>query len=274
MPDNPMPENPISETALPRSTPRPRTGRRIAVATGAAGLVAGLALGVTGLASAAGTPTPSAPSGATGGQDVGATGPQDRGARGPGFGHRGHGGPGRHGGRGGLLTAVSAGSLTVDTRDGVKTVTTNAATKYFQGATASTHAVLAAGEIVAVRLVDRTASNPVAAAVVVLPAHVEGWVASVGEGSFTLTDPAGFTRTVTTSAATTYRKDGATGSAAELVKGAFVRASGTVAADGTTLVAGMVATGHPERPTAPPAAGAQGGDFAPPADAPVGGDTA
>ena len=229
-----------SPTDLISSPPRPH--RRIAVATGAAGLVAGLALGVTGLASAAsGTPTPTASTGAAAPR-AGTDMDGDH-RRGPG---RGHGA----GGRGGLVTAVAADSITVDTPGGSKTISLDSSTTYYDGKTKATKAVLATGEIVGVRLVDPAAAKPVAKVVVVRPAHVEGWVSKVDSGTVTLTDTGGFTRTVTTSSATTYRKDGAAGTAADITKGTFVRAAGKVASDGTTLAATQITTGHPARPAA------------------------
>ena len=154
-----------SPTDLISSAARPH--RRIAIATGAAGLVAGLALGVTGLASAAsGTPTPTAATGAAAPQ-AGTHMDGDH-RRGPGRGH----GPD---GRGGLVTAVAADSITVDTPRGSKTISLDSSTTYYDGKTKATKAVLAAGEIVGVRLVDPAAAKPVAKVVVVRPAHVEGW---------------------------------------------------------------------------------------------------
>ncbi len=238
-----------SPTDLISNPARPH--RRIAIATGAAGVVAGLALGVTGLASAAGsspTPTPSKP-----GAVAPRTHPDGDGRHGP---RRMHGhGPG---GRGGLVTSVTGNTVTVDTPRGSQTITLNASTTYYDGRTKATTSVLAAGEIIGVRLVDPAAAKPVAKQIVVLPAHVAGWVAKVDGATITLTDPAGFTRTVTTSSATTYQKDGAAGTAAEVKAGVFIRAAGKVAGDGTTLTASRIGTGSPGRPGMMPGGGFDG----------------
>ena len=238
-----------SPTDLISSPARPH--RRIAIATGAAGVVAGLALGVTGLASAASTPTPTpSKSGAVAPK----TDADGDGRHGPGRMH-GHG----PGGRGGLVTAVAGDTVTVNTPRGSQTITLNASTTYYDGQTKATKSILAAGEIIGVRLVDPAAAKPVAKQVVVLPAHVDGWVSKVEGATITLTDPAGFTRTVTTSSATTYSKDGAAGTAAEVKAGVFIRAAGKVAGDGTTLTASRIATGSPARPGMMPGGGFDGG---------------
>ncbi len=224
------------------STPA-RPHRRIAIATGAAGVVAGLALGVTGLASAASTPTPTPSNSGAAAQQ---TDPDGNGRHGHG---RMHGN-----GRGGLVTAVTGDSVTVDTPRGSQTIALTTSTSYYDGQTKATKTVLAAGEIIGVRLVDPAAAKPVAKQIVVLPAHVDGWVSKVDGATITLTDPAGFTRTVTTSSATTYQKDGAAGTAAVQV-GVFVRAAGKVAGDGTTLTASRIATGSPARSGMKPGGG-------------------
>ena len=260
-----------SPTDLISNPARPH--RRIAIATGAAGVVAGLALGVTGLASAAGSsPTP-APS--KSGAVAPKTDPDGDGRHGPGRMHRHEHGPG---GRGGLVTSVAGDTVTVDTPRGSQTITLNASTTYYDGRTKATKSVLAAGEIIGVRLVDPAAAKPVARQIVVLPAHVEGWVAKVDGATITLTDPAGFTRTVTTSSATTYQKDGAAGTAAEVKAGVFIRAAGKVAGDGTTLTVSRIGTGSPGRPEMMQGGGFDGGpgDSAPgvgaPGDGGPGGD--
>jgi hypothetical protein len=204
--------------------------KRWTLAAGAAGLVAGLALGVSGLASAA-DPTPSATAG------------PDRPRPHDGL-HRK--GPMGHGpGAGGLVSAVTAGSLTVRTPDGTRTIGLTSSTTYYEGRTAATRDAVDVGDVVAVRLADPAASTPVASVVQVLPAHLGGWVTRVAGSTITITDPAGFTRTIATTSATTYRKDGAAATAAAVTVGSFVRALGAVAADGTTLDAASVEVGRP-----------------------------
>src|SRR5258708_2920040 len=141
---------------------------RWAVGCAGAGLVAGLALGLTGFAHAA-NPSPSpSPFARTGG---------------PGFGHHfgapfGHRFGHRDGWRG-LVTSVSADALTVRTLRGTQTIALNSNTVYYQGQDKSSKSAVKSGELVMVRLVDPRASAPVAAVVTVVPAHLAGWVTSI-----------------------------------------------------------------------------------------------
>ena len=143
------------------------------------------------------------------------------------------------------MSAVSPSSLTLHSPEGTKTIALNASTTYYQGETAATLAAVKVGEIVHVRLVDPTAAHPVAAVVRVVPAHLAGFVTAIDGPKITLIDGSGFTRTLTTSSATTYDKDGATGSASDIKVGGFIHAAGTVDPDGTTLDATKVVTGRP-----------------------------
>lgn len=207
--------------------------RRLATAAGSVGLVAGIALGATGLASAAGsspspgptTTSPAAPS-APGGH------------RGPGHG-RDHfrGGP-----REALVVSFTDTSLVVRTPRGQQTVSLTGAA-YFVDDTAASKAALTVGELVHLRLADPTANAPVATEVRVISPHLEGYVTAISGGTLTLRDTGGFVRTVTTSASTTYRKDGAAATASAVTVGSFVHARGTTS--GTDLQASTVGLGRP-----------------------------
>ena len=206
------------------------TTKRWTLVAGSAGLVGGLALGVTGLAAAT-APTPSPNGGAQ------ATRPY-----GP--------GPGRHMGRehhgpGGLVSGVSGSSLTVRTPSGSQTIGLTGATTYYAGRTKATKAVVNVGDIVHVRLVDPQATTLVAAVVTVVPAHLAGFVTKIDGGTITILDGSGFTRTITTSGSTTYDKNGVAGSATDITVGTFVHALGSVDANGTTLDATKIGTGFP-----------------------------
>ncbi|MCU1592884.1 MAG: hypothetical protein JWO12_276 [Frankiales bacterium] len=224
-----------------------------------AGVAGGIALGVTGYASAAGSPSPvpTHPPKAQDGRAPGAHGPEGGRAR-------GFGGPGARAGRGGaagLVTAIGAGSITVRTRDGeTKKVALSGATTYYEGTKRANHAAISVGEIVMLRLADPQATSPVASTVTVLPAHLAGFVTKVDDTTITVTDESGFTRTIRTSRATTYKKDGAAGKRSDISVGALVRALGSVDADGTTLDATTVAVGRPPRGDRP-GPGAQPGAF-------------
>jgi hypothetical protein len=209
------------------------TTKRWALIAGSAGLVAGLALGVTGFAGAA-TPKPTPSAGEHRfGHDLGGKG---------GMGHRLEGFQGRGGG---LVSSVSATSLTLATPAGSKTIGLTGSTAFYKGQTKATSSVVKVGDIVRIRLVDPKATKPVASVVTVVPAHLSGFVTKINGSTITLVDESGFTRTLRTSSATVYVKRGATGSASDITVGAFIRAIGSVAGDGTTLDATKVGTGLP-----------------------------
>jgi hypothetical protein len=105
----------------------------------------------------------------------------------------------------------------------------------------------------------------VAATVVVLPAHLAGWVTAKDGDVLTITDHDGFTRTIRTSSATTVTKDGANSSLAAITVGSFVRALGDVAGDGTTLNAERIVLGEPQKGPRDPAE-RKGGPGKAPAD--------
>jgi hypothetical protein len=220
------------------------TTRRTSLALGASGVVAGLALGVTGFARAADpTPTPS-----TGPDHQGQV--RERPDR-PGGGPMGHFRAGHRGGAGGLVTAIDSDSLTVRTPRGTQTVGLTSSTAYYVGKTKATRGAVDKGSVVHVRLVDPRATKKVAAVVTVVPAHLEGWVTKVSDDSFTVTDPSGFTRVIETDSSTTYVKDGASSTRSAITVGTFVRATGSVAEDGTSLDADRVATGRPDKGEGP-----------------------
>ena len=212
------------------------------LALGAAGLVAGLALGVTGLAGAASpSPSPSTESG----QDMKQRFDHQGGPFGRGFKHE------LRGRYGGLVTAIDSDSITVSTPRGTETVALNGSTTYYQGKTKVTRGAIDKGAIVHIRLVDPRATKKVAGVVSIVPAHIAGWVTEVDSATITVTDLSGFTRTIRTSAATTYVKDGVTATRSAITVGTLVRAFGQVADDGTTLDATRVATGRPDKADRP-----------------------
>ena len=201
--------------------------RRIAVTAAGSGLVAGLALGITGLASAnTTTPTGSSPAPA-----AGSTGQ-----------HHGH--HGRRGAGGALVTAVNENAITLDTASGSRTVTVNSATVYKHGTATAALSDVKVHDVVRVQLVDPTASTPVARQVQIVMARVDGYVTAVsGTGTITVIDRGGFTRTVRQSQATAYRTAGRAGGPAEVAVGTFIRAEGDVDSNGTTLDASRIGIG-------------------------------
>lgn len=68
-----------------------------------------------------------------------------------------------------VVTAVTSGSVTVDTKRGAKTYTLNSATTYREGKAQVTASALQAGEKVRIRIVPGTASDAVAQTVTIVP---------------------------------------------------------------------------------------------------------
>ncbi len=153
---------------------RPRLSGVSAAGTG---LVAGLALGVTGLANAASSTTTS-PS-TSGSASV------------AGQGHHGkHHGDRDGRGAGDLVTAVSGNTITLDTPSGVKTVTVTPASVYKHGQGTALLADVKPNEIVRVRFLDPTAAAPVAKSVRIELARADGYVTAVNGTSFKTALPA------------------------------------------------------------------------------------
>jgi hypothetical protein len=195
-----------------------------------------LALAVAGLVLVA--------AGRASGTAAAATGGQHAVARlGPGAGLRGFGGF-RHGfgGAGGTLTAIGPSSLTVRGWGGqTATVATTSSTAYYRDTVKVARSDLKVGDQVAVNVVDPLAGSPTAGAVRIVLPSVAGTVSDVQDGSFTLTDRAGFRHVVHTGSATTYGKDGQSSNRAAVVTGgAAVRATGTVDANGSDFTATSV----------------------------------
>jgi hypothetical protein len=143
----------------------------------------------------------------------------------------------------------------VRTPEGVETVGLNGSTAFYKGRTPASRSDVRPGEVVRIRLADPRASTKVASVVVLVPARISGWVTKVDDASLTVTDRDGFTRTIRTTGATTYEKDGATAARAVVAVGTFVHALGSVDADGTTLDAERVLVGRPARPAGAPDGG-------------------
>ncbi len=206
----------------------------IGVSAAGTGLVAGLALGVTGLANAAGTTT---------------TSPSKSGSAGVASeGHHGqHRGDRDRRGAPDLVTAVSGNTITLDTPTGIKTVTVTPATVYKHGQGAASLADVKPNEIVRVRFVDPAATAPVAKSVLIELARANGYVTAVDGTSFTVTGRDGFARTVQEGRTTVYRNAGAAGRPSEVSVGKLVRTEGNVDANGTTLDATRIGTGMPPR---------------------------
>lgn len=141
---------------------------------------------------------------------------------------------------------MGTGSFTVELFDGAtKTFLTTSATR-IGVAPGTTGGALAPGEHVVVTVASTTSQTPTATEVTVLPARVDGLVASVSGDTLTVLDHEGFRRAVQLSSTTVFA--GLT--RAELTVGRPIVATGTVASDGTTLDAVRIAL-PPVRPVPP-----------------------
>ncbi len=230
---------------------RSRRAKRASVLVLAA-LGVGLAGGTAAYAaSSTPAPTPTAgstPSATPGAHHGGKPRPGGAGAQGVGGGvgarHSRGGGP--HGGKGGkagkagkaggTITALTASTLTVALADNTsRTYTLSSATTVHQGPAAAVRSALAVGEHVRVRASDPAASIPTALDVDIRAPHVNGRISAVGADTLTVVDPDGFTRTVHTTAATSYTRGGQATSRGALTVGTSIRGTGTVDADHTDL---------------------------------------
>ncbi|MHB8671664.1 MAG: hypothetical protein ACYDAD_14080 [Acidimicrobiales bacterium] len=212
-----------------------------AVAT--AGVVLGLGVGLAVTAQATtSSSTPSSPS-----ASASSTPPR------PPRGHEGPDGPGRHGkGGGGTLTAVSSSSITYAGPDGTaRTAALNGSTTYAKDGTEAKQSDLAVGQHVRVRLVDPSATSPVAASVDIHSPHLGGTVASDNGGTIVVIDGEGFHRTIHTSGATTYTNSGQSATSSAVTTGQHLDAVGSIDQNGTDLDATRVNVGTRPRPTSP-----------------------
>jgi len=151
----------------------------------------------------------------------------------------GRGGPGRRGA--GTVVSVTPTSLVVKGQDGSSTTyALTSATTYHRGQASEARTDLAPGDRVHVRLADGSTTARTAADVEEVVPHLVGTVVSVTADTIVITDGEGFQRTVRTTAATTYTKDGAAATRPAVTTGARVRSGGSIDSDKTSLDAATV----------------------------------
>jgi hypothetical protein len=143
---------------------------------------------------------------------------------------------------GGVITAVSATSITVQSLSGASTTyAINSATTFNEGSTTITTSDLAVGGHV---MVQASASSATTAAAIDLQlAELSGRVTALSGNSVTITDPQGFSRTIVVESSTAYTKSGAASSLSALTVGSLISARGEVDANLTSLDASSVAIG-------------------------------
>lgn len=160
---------------------------------------------------------------------------------------------------GGLVTAVSAGSITVQSFQGTSsTYTIDSSTKVTKDRLTATLADLAVGEHV--RVVASSTSSTTAAGIEIELARVAGEVVSVNGNSITVSDRDGFYRTISVSSSTTYSKSGASAALSDVTSGSFIVAEGTVDSNHTTLDANAVGIGLASGPVTSGTGAPQGMD--------------
>jgi hypothetical protein len=144
---------------------------------------------------------------------------------------------------GGVVTAISATSITVQSISGTSTTyTINSATTFSEGQKTVTASSVVVGERVGIQVSSTSATT--ATSIDVQLAGIAGKVVSVSGNTITVTDPQGFTRTIIVNSSTTYTKSNAASTLSAVTVGTVVSARGTVDSNGTTLDASAVTIGQ------------------------------
>jgi hypothetical protein len=137
-------------------------------------------------------------------------------------------------GEGGLVTAVTATSVTVNRWDGkVTTYNITPTTTFSEGNKSTTAASLVVGDRINIRLARKAPTT--ALKINIELAELTGNVTSVVGNLITITGPQGFARTIIVSDATTYVQGGAPATLADVTVGAAVFAEGTIDVNLTSL---------------------------------------
>jgi hypothetical protein len=145
-------------------------------------------------------------------------------------------------GEGGLVTAVTTTSVTVNRWDGkITTYTITPTTTFTEGHAATTAASLVVGDRINIRLARRAPTT--ALKINIELAELTGKVTSVAGNLITITGPQGFARTIVVSDATVYTQGGAPATLADVTVGTPVFAEGTIDVNLTSLDALSVKIG-------------------------------
>ena len=253
MSDDPRstPSEPIESTPEPVAGPAtfssrtPRKGEAIR-----AGVVVGTGLVVAlGAAVAMGaSPAPTSQAGASA-APAASTAPDDNGtpSRKGGFdfgpdGPAGPGGPADDFGRGGhgsgfgkvSVTAVSGSSVSLATDDGwTRTITVPSTATITRGGEAATLADISVGDEIRFRQTRNADGTFTITAINIVLPSAAGTVTAVGSDTITITLRDGTSKTITTTATTTYRLGKADGTRADVTVGTTIAAIGELAADGS-----------------------------------------
>ncbi len=147
---------------------------------------------------------------------------------------------------GGVVTAITASSITVKDLSGMSTTyAITSATTFAEGPTAIDSSQVIVGEHVAVA--TSSSDTTTATSVNVMPVTLVGTVTSRSADTVVITDSQGFSRTIVVDSSTAVTASGAASSLADVTVGAVIVAQGTVDANATSLDASSIAiglTGH------------------------------
>lgn len=137
-------------------------------------------------------------------------------------------------GEGGLVTAVTTTSVTVNRWDGkTTTYTITPTTTFTEGHASTTAASLVVGDRINIRLTRKAPTTAIRINIEL--AELTGSVTSVVGNLITITGPQGFARTIIVSDATTYTQNGAPATLADVTVGSPVFAEGTIDVNLTSL---------------------------------------
>lgn len=145
-------------------------------------------------------------------------------------------------GQGGLVTAVTSTTVTVDRWDGkITTYTITPSTTFTEGSSPTTAASLVVGDRINIRLAR---SAPTTALKINIElAELAGSVSSVVGNLITITGPQGFARAILVSPSTTFTMGGQPATLADVTVGTPIFAKGTIDVNLTTLDALLVRIG-------------------------------
>jgi hypothetical protein len=145
-------------------------------------------------------------------------------------------------GEGGLVTAVTSTSVTVDRWDGkVTTYTITPTTTFTEGSSPTTAASLVVGDRINIRLARKAPTT--ALKINIELAELAGTVSSVVGNVITITGPQGFARAILVSSTTTFTQGGVAATLADVAVGDALFAKGTIDPNLTTLDALSVKIG-------------------------------
>ncbi len=218
-----------------------RVGISAAIAIGA------LATGVT-VAGASSSPTHSSHS-AVGSKDTTTTTPSSTSSPGP--------GQGCMGGAGGVVSALSATSITVTDPSGTATTySISSSTVVTKDRATASLSDLAVGDDVHIMV---TSGTTTASRIDIVQPSVAGKVSAVSGDTITITDPNGTSHTVIVSSKTTYTKDGASATLADVTVGSSIFAEGSFASSSSTASLDATSVGIGVGPGHGPGPGQVGG---------------